>query len=118
MADSGEVREYYSLMRKRTLAILDYILGKASPGDIEKVEDEIFVLSEPRVFSGKNGAEVRFIKMFEETCVLLSQHTPKDPKRMSVVEFYSALEIIKRQLKTAGRKPAKTKPNGKPNQGL
>lgn len=64
---------------------------------------------EPKTFSGRQSEEVRFIKGFEEAVVYLSQHSPRDPKKMTVLEFYQALETIKKQLKR------NKKLNGQPN---
>ena len=53
----------------------------------------------PEKFTGKDGKEVGHIKGFEQTCVLLNQHIGKDPKSMTALEFLTALELVKEQLK-------------------
>jgi len=64
---------------------------------------------EPKVFSGRASAEVKFIKGFEEAVVFLNQYVPRDPKSMTVLEFYQTLETVKKQTKK------KSKLNGQPN---
>lgn len=53
----------------------------------------------PKSFSGRQSEEVKSVKGFEEAVVYLSQYTTRDPKKMTVLEFYQALETIKKQNK-------------------
>lgn len=99
LTNSARVNEYYLLLKRRTLAVLGYILEGKPQEEIEVWDEKMFLLFEPKTFSGKDGEEVRFIRRFEETCVLLGQQMAKDPKQMTVVEFYFALEIVKKQMK-------------------
>ena len=67
--------------------------------ELEGVEGKLFDMYEPRQFSGRQSAEVKFIKSFEEAVVFLNQYIPRDPKTMTVLEFYQTLETIKKQTK-------------------
>ena len=53
----------------------------------------------PKTYQGSDGLEVQFIKDFEESYILLSQHVNKDPKTMTVLEYYQTLETVKKQVK-------------------
>lgn len=53
----------------------------------------------PKVYAGSEGEEIKFIKGFEETCILLNQHISIDPKTMTALAFYQALEVIREQHK-------------------
>lgn len=66
----------------------------------------------PKSFSGKESSEVKLIKGFEQTVIMLSKYTSKDPKKMTVLAFYQALETINSELKT------KTRLNGKSGKGV
>lgn len=84
--------------------------GANNKEQIEKVEDELLRQVAPHVYAGPHGEEIRFIKGFEETCILLNQHVPKDPKQMTALSFYQALEVIKEQAKERKKQSAR---NGK-----
>jgi len=56
-------------------------------------------MNQPKVFWGANGVEVNFVKGFEKTCAIINQHINKDPKTMTVLQFYESLEILKEQFK-------------------
>lgn len=86
--------------------------GKDKEAEIAEVDDTIFEMYKPKSFSGKESLEVKFIKRFEETCVFLAQHVPIDPKRMTVLEFYQALETINKGVKKNKRL------NGKSGKGV
>ena len=76
---------------------------------IGEIDRKLFEMYTPKIFSGRQSEEVRFIKDFEQLVVYLSQHTLRDPKKMTVLEFYQALETVNKQLKR------NKKLNGQPN---
>lgn len=51
----------------------------------------------PASFDGAGSIERTYELQFEETCHYLSKHTNKDPKKLSVKEFYSLLKFIDNQ---------------------
>lgn len=79
--------------------IIEKIKGNNVLSDLENVENEIFRLYEPLVFSGANGYEVNEIKSFERTCIMLQQQLNVDAKKMTVLEYFEALNLIKEQIK-------------------
>lgn len=83
------------------------IQGQDIQDQIDIIEDELFSMSNPGKYSGPDGLEVKHIKGFNETCVVLQQYVPKDPKTMTVIEYFQTLDIIRDQLK------AKKKANNK-----
>ncbi len=101
-ADS-DVKEYYDLMRKKTLLILNGIVeGKEKPDetdDVEKVNDQIILYSPPKEFTGSEGVEIQFDKQFENQCLLLSQKLNIDAQTKTTMQFYVAFEYLKDRAK-------------------
>lgn len=77
--------------------------------EIQEVNDKLFGMYEVKSFTGRHSAEVNFIKSFEEAIVFVNQYIPRDPKTMTVLEFYQTVETIKKQTKK------NTKINGQPH---
>lgn len=77
--------------------VLEHIAGKDRGEEIERIDNILLRLLPPQNYSGHGGAEVQMIKAYERACAVMSQHVSKDPKRMTVLEFYEALEALKAQ---------------------
>jgi hypothetical protein len=85
--ESGKVKQQYSRLKER--AFLDA---------------QMLSTTAPQQFWGPNGVEAKTIVNFEDICIGLSQHVPKDPKAMTVLEFYRALEAVKKKVKAQQRR--------------
>lgn len=103
-ADS-EVKEYFDLLKKRTLAVLQNIIDGVehpdSTPEIERMTTELITYSNPKTFSGANSVEIQFDKQFENLCLVLSEQLHVKPKEYSVLEFYNAFEFVKERAKQA-----------------
>lgn len=103
-ADS-EIKEYYDLLRKRTLAVLENIIaGKPNPDatpEIEKLTTALITYSNPKAFAGSDGVEIQFDRQFENLCLVLSEQLHVKPKEYSVLEFYNAFDFVKERAKQA-----------------
>lgn len=103
-ADS-EVKEYYDLLKKRTLAILANIVsGVKNPdetAEIEKMTTALITYSNPKTFTGSESAEIQFDRQFENLCLVLSEQLHVRPKEYTVLEFYNAFDFVKERAKEA-----------------
>lgn len=103
--DNSEVKEYYGLMKRRVVAILDNIMkGVANPDKTEAVNDittKLITYSNPQTFSGSESAEITFDKEFENLCLLLSSELHVKPKDFCVLEFYNAFVFLQDKAKQA-----------------
>ena len=100
--DNSRVKEFYARLRQRTLLVLRSIRDGANKykEQIEKIDHALTRNTKPRVFHGPKGLEVQMTKEFEATLVLLSQNkVAPDPRRMTTLAYYQALEVIKNQNK-------------------
>ncbi len=86
-------------MKERCLLILGRIRGEDVKDELERVEDELFSLFVPQKYDGQKGLEVKHIKGFNETCVIMQQHMVKDPRKMMTLEYFQALDLLKQQFK-------------------
>jgi len=108
LTDSGILKEYYDKLRQRTLLVLRQIIeGVDLTEEILKIDTFLMTHIKPEVFHGKDSIELKYQKEFEEMCFILNQLTNKEAKSMTVVEYYTAYEMLKKQ------KPKKTKKNGR-----
>ena len=103
-ADS-EIKEYYDLLKKRTLAVLANIIAGVSNPDatpeIEKLTTALITYSNPKSFAGSDGVEIQFDRQFENLCLVLSEQLHVKPKDYSVLEFYNAFDFVKERAKQA-----------------
>lgn len=101
-ADSG-VKEYYDLLKKRTMAVLaNIIAGERNPDatpDIERLTTELITYSQPQTFTGSDGVEIQFDRQFENLCLVLSEQLHVKPKKYTVLEFYNAFDFVKERAK-------------------
>ena len=98
-----EVKEYYDLLKKRTLAILANIVsGVKNPdetSEIEKMTTALITYSNPKTFTGSESAEIQFDRQFENLCLVLSEQLHVRPKEYTVLEFYNAFDFVKERAK-------------------
>lgn len=103
--NDASVREYYDILRARTLAVLE---GLAEGRVFEEIEltTKLLTYSKPQVYPGSDGVEVTFDRQFEDVCLAMGEQLHANPKAFSVFEFYNAYEFLRKRAKEAekGRK--------------
>ena len=73
---------------------------KKTEEKIKEIDELLFSLFKPATYHGPQGKEVKNIKAFESACNLISQSgINHNPKKMTVVSFYNAIEDIQKQNK-------------------
>lgn len=96
-ADS-EVKEYYDLLKKRTMTVLENIIaGVEKPEETREVDRLTTLLvtySHPKQFNGSESAEILFDRQFENLCLVLSEQVHVKPKAFTVLEFYNAFDFV------------------------
>jgi len=99
-SESATSKEYYELMRRRALLMLDEIAdGRDRAEEIREIESQMVRIDKPRVFQGLTNAEVLYDKNFVGCCIAIAQNLNMDAKRMTVLEYYRALEVLEEQQK-------------------
>ena len=108
--DDVDTREYYDIMKRRTLAIL----GQITDGESEERKKAIDELTErmvlyikPKVFTGNQSVEIAHDKNFESLCLTIQRETHADAKKMTVLEFYNAYEYIRNAAKERQKQTSK-----------
>lgn len=100
--DDSSTKEYYDILKQRTVAMLDEIInGETSERQqrIEKLTDALITYSKPRTFTGAGSAEIAYDKQFEDMCIIISKNLHTDPKKYNVLEYYNAYLFISKQEK-------------------
>ena len=103
--NDSDVKEYYDILRKRTLEILNGIVaGVDDPAGaeiVDKLTTALITYSNPKMFTGSDGVEIQFDRQFENLCLVLSEQLHVEPKKYSVLEFYNAFDFVKERAKQA-----------------
>jgi len=107
--DDGQDFQARLNRKERLLALCDLMLAKEEEKDeaskrLFKAEQALLNLFRPKNFIGTNSYEIAFEKNFQVLCHGLNSHTNKDVKRMTVLEAYSLMEMLKKQQQQNGRK--------------
>ena len=101
----SQVKEYYDLLKKRTLALLQNIVDGVDRPDetpeIEKLTTALITYSNPKSFTGSESAEIQFDRQFENLCLVLSEQLHVKPKEYTVLEFYNAFDFVQERAKQA-----------------
>lgn len=98
--DDVTVKEYFDNLRQKSLLILGEIIrGEKNEAVIDKIDTYLLELTKPAIFYGKDNAEIKYNKSYEEMCSFLIEKGYKTPKKMTVLEYYSAFDFIQKQLK-------------------
>jgi len=81
-------------MKSRTLKILASIIDPSIDPEPEiNASDKYFAsLIRPKTFTGKDTAELRYDRSFEQNCITLSQFINKPVKDVSTREYFSLIE--------------------------
>lgn len=99
-----KVYEYYIKLIQRTKLLAQRIQGiKIDEEKLAILNKELLLMFEPGKYLGPGGMEIEVTKSFEEACYNISTLTSRDPKKMTVLEYYQAIEIIKEQNKKSGK---------------
>lgn len=103
--NDANVKEYYDILRRRSLAILRSIInGEEMPGktdEVDKLTTALITYSKPQAFSGPEGVEVQFDRQFENLCLVLSEQVHVSSKNLTVLEFYNAFDFVRERARQA-----------------
>lgn len=100
--DDGNTKEYYDVMKRRTVAVLENIINgesKEREKIIDDMTDKMVLYVKPKVFAGRQSVEIQHDKAFESMCLTISRETHADAKRMTVMEYYNAYDYIRKMAK-------------------
>lgn len=101
----SSVKEYFDIMKQRTLAVLNNIVeGVEHPDgtdEVERLTTELMTYAKPQLFTGSEGVEVQTDRQFENLCLALSEQLHVNPKTYTVLEFYNAFDFLKNRTREA-----------------
>lgn len=102
--EDATAKEYYDELRHRTLLVLDEIInGCDRRAEIDRLTEELMMYSKPQMFSGSESVEILHDRQFERMCLVMAQTLNIEPKRYTVMEFYSAFELLQDQTRERER---------------
>ena len=97
--DSSVEKNQIDLLRKRALLQVDEVLNGSDKGEeIGEITKKIFSVIVPKDFDN-DKAVVEFDRQFENMCLVLSKEFGSKVKDYSIMEFYSAYNLMNEQQK-------------------
>ena len=103
-------KEAYDKLKNRTLLVLDSIINDTDNTEqIELIDTMMLNMHTPKVFIGSESVEVKYDKQFESTCLLIARKTNMDARKMTVLQFYNAIDNIKAQAEAEAKSLKKHK---------
>ena len=103
-------KEAYDKLKARTLLVLDSVINDTDNTEqIELIDTMMLNMHTPKVFIGSESVEVKYDKQFESTCLLIAQKTNMDARKMTVLQFYNAIDNIKAQAEAEAKSLKKHK---------
>lgn len=103
-------KEAYDKLKARTLLVLDSVINDTDNSkQIELIDTMMLNMHTPKVFIGSESVEVKYDKQFESTCLLIAQKTNMDARKMTVLQFYNAIDNIKAQAEAEAKSLKKHK---------
>lgn len=112
--ESAKEKEVYNKLKERTIFQLQEISENVDNSQkIAELNDFLFSLHKPKIFTGKDSVEIKYDKQFESACMLISQKTNMDAKKMTTLQFYNTIDNIYKQVEAErkalrGNKPKRT----------
>lgn len=95
---SAKEKEAYDKLKRKIMLVLDSICYDTdNSAEISKIENSMFSKYKPHSFMGKQSVEIIQDKQFEDMCLIVAQKLNMQAKAMTVLEFYHAINLIKRQ---------------------
>lgn len=92
------------MLLKRTKAVLAGIVEKKdNSADIEAITIELMTYVKPRDYANEN-IELLVDRQFEKICLMLTENLHCEPKKYTVLEFYSAFDYLKEKTKKRQQK--------------
>lgn len=101
---SAKEKDAYDKLRQRTLFVLDSIINDNDNSEkIEELDRLLINMSSPKAFIGSESVEIKYDKQFESMCLLIAQKVGLDAKKMTVLQFYNAIDTIKKQIEAESK---------------
>lgn len=107
---STKEKETYDKIKNRTCLVLDSIINDSDNTEqIKLIDDSLEKMHLPNIFIGSDSVEVKYDKQFESMCILIAQKTSVDARKMTVLQFYTAIDNIKQQIEAESKSLKKFK---------
>ena len=97
-------KDAYDKLKQRTLLVLDSMINDTDNSEqIETIDMIMLNMHSPKSYIGSESVEIKYDKQFESTCLLIAQKTNMDARKMTVLQFYNAVDNIKQQLEAESK---------------
>jgi hypothetical protein len=97
--NSGPTKSYYENLKQRLILNMRQVAGDEVEEDIKKLEEAMEQTETITKYLGDGGMQVRDIAGGEQSLATVSKYMGTDAKDMTVMEFYTVVEMIKKAAK-------------------
>lgn len=101
-ANEGQI-EVNTITAQRTRLILRGMIDGDAPDEIFKkiqgIDDHLLNFNQPANWSGEKSKEVELVTTYQNTMAILSERLGRDAKKLTVMEYYTNLSLLKKQAK-------------------
>ena len=106
--NNAKQKEAYDKVKLRTVLVLDSIIYDSdNSSEIEQIDSLLINMHKPSSFVGSNSVEIKYDRQFENGCLLIAERTGLDAKSMTTLQFYNAMNVIKKQIENEQKSLAK-----------
>lgn len=98
LRSTDDIRNF-SYLKADTMAKINYLLGVGDESAIEAAEDEFFKGFRSKKGFGKDGEEIRFLKGYEKSVLVVGKFIQQDALQMTVFRFLEAGNLMKEYYK-------------------
>lgn len=102
--DSAREKEMYDKIKQRTILQLRGIIEDRNYAtEMASLDVSLLKFYNPKVFTGRESFEIKYDKQFENACLVIGQKANLDAKKMTVLQFYTTLHSIQKQLEAEAK---------------
>lgn len=108
--DSAKEKEQYDKIKQRIILQLRGIIEDRNYAtEMASIDISLLKFYKPGIFTGKESFELKYDKQFENACLVIGQKSNLDAKKMTVLQFYTTLHTIQKQLEAEAKAYKKIK---------
>ena len=108
--EGAKLKDYYDNVKQLASLKLEHILtGKDNSNECNEIEEGLVMRVKPKVFTGKNSAEITYDKDFDKMCIAITQNLQLQVEGMTVMQFYNAYEHLLDESKNQKKRMARMK---------
>lgn len=96
--NGSEAKEYYQKLKQKLILQMKGVQGQEIQEDMKTLDEAMMQMDSVIPYLGENGVQVKDIIGGKEAIAMVTKYIGKDAKDMSVLEFYTVVEMIRKEV--------------------